>query len=150
MRLLRKIHILTERCEASERRCEIKRIAAERRRREICAEQDATQAKKSGIRQLMALARPQGQLDRAGLFVLQRRLAVLRQQTKDIELQEKKLAQDLVDVEQRLLGIACERQQWRRKHDKYQRWADVQKKRLRLDRLLQEETEMQEIITWKF
>ncbi len=150
MTLSRSIKTLIGRCDASRRRCDRQLASAEQRQRELMSDTAALQQQKESLRQLILLGRPQGQLDRAELFLHQRRLAVMRRQLNELALQEKKLSQQLAVVAAQLLEIRTRRQQWQRQQEKYQQWDHRQRQQLRLVRLRQEETETQELITWKF
>jgi len=147
MTLLIKINQLIGRAQTYRQICEVRLVQVERQRQEISAEISALQVQQNTLRQLLALERPLGQLDRAGLFVRQRRQAVLRRQYHELELQSKKLNQQYLELGERLATIRAEQRQWRRKQDKYQIVVKREKRQLMLTRLRQEETEMQEIIT---
>ncbi|WP_213990322.1 hypothetical protein [Sodalis sp. dw_96] len=149
MTLFHKIKALIGRCDVSRQRCELQLANDERRRKGFIDEITELQQHGEGVRQLIELERPQGQLDRAELFLRQRRLAVLRRQILDMQLQEKKLNEDIEAVSRQMREIQDRRQHWQRQQEKYQRWADRQRQQRRTVRLRQEDIEMQEIITWK-
>lgn len=150
MTLSRSIKTLISRCDASRCRCDRQLVNAEQRQRECLAEIAALQQQNQSLRQLIVLGRPQGQLDRAELFLHQRRLAVMRRQLSELTLEEKKLAQLQETLAAQVLEIRTRRQQWQRQQEKYQQWHRRERQQRRLVRLRQEETEMQELITWKF
>ncbi|QWA10510.1 hypothetical protein GTU79_25455 [Sodalis ligni] len=149
MTLFHKIKTLIGRCDVSRQRCELQLASDERRRQGFIDEITALRRHNEGVRQLIELERPQGQLDRAQLFLRQRRLAVLRRKFHDMQLQEKKLHQEMEELGQQMREMQARRQHWHRQQEKYQRWADRQRQQRRVVRLRQEENEMQEIITWK-
>ncbi len=149
MTLFHKIKTLIGRCDVSRQRCELQLVNDERRRQGFIDEITALQRHNEGVRQLIELERPQGQLDRAQLFSRQRRLAVLRRQILEMQIQEKKLNEDIEAVARQMREIQDRRQHWHRQQEKYQRWADRQRQQRRAKRLRQDEIEMQEIITWK-
>ncbi len=147
MTLLIKINSLIGRAQTHRQTCEVRIAMVERQRKDLAADISALRVQQGNLRQLLELERPQGQLDRAGLFVRQRRLAVLRREFHELELQSKKLNQHYLELGAQLGAIRAEQRQWRRKQDKYQIVAKREKRRLTLTRLRQEETEIQEIIT---
>ncbi|WP_410012233.1 hypothetical protein [Sodalis sp. C49] len=145
---LRNIKVLIGRCDAGLRRCDMRRIAAERQLRENEAQADALGQQKSGLRQLIEQERPSGRLDKARIFLCQHRIAVFRQKIKELEAQEHTLLHKREEFTRQLSDLKAEKQHWQRKHEKYLTWAEKQKKALRLAGLRQDENETQEIITW--
>ncbi len=150
MTLSRSIKTLVSRCDASRRRCDRQLANAEQRQRECLAQIEALQQQNRSLRQLIVLGRPQGQLDRAELFLHQRRVAVMRRQLGEFRVEEKKLTQQLETLVAQLLEIRTRRQQWQRQQEKYEQWDRRERQQRRRARLRQEEMEMQELITWKF
>jgi hypothetical protein len=84
MTLLIKINQLIGRAQTYRQICEVRLVQVERQRQAISAEISALQVQQNTLRQLLALERPLGQLDRAGLFMRQRRQAVLRRQYHEL------------------------------------------------------------------
>jgi len=150
MTLFHKIKTLIGRCDVSRQRCELQLVNDERRRQAFMGEITALQRHNEGMRQLIELERPQGQLDRAQLFLHQRRLAVLRRKIHEMQIQEKKLNQEVEELSRQMREMQARRQHWHRQQEKYQRWADRQRQQRRVIQLRQDEIEMQETITWKF
>ncbi|TKI05082.1 hypothetical protein [Martelella alba] len=149
MTLLHKVNALIERCGTQQRRCDLLLQQGERRRRGLQDEITQLRTQYAATRQLMELERPQGQLDRTRLFLRQRRLAVIRRQLQDMAVREKNLSQDLAEIGRELEDIRCRRRLWQRQQEKYRHWSGRQRQQRMLRRLRQEETEIQEIITWK-
>ncbi len=149
MTLFHNIKTLIDRCDVSRQRCELQLAGDERRRQGFIDEITALQRQNEGMRRLIELERPQGQLDRAQLFLHQRRLAMLRRKIHEMQLQENTLNQDIEELSRQMRETQARWQRWRRKQEKYQRWADRQRQQRRMIRLRQEEIEMQEIVTWK-
>ncbi len=148
MTSLRNIKTLIGRCDASLRRCDMRRITTERQLAENEARASALDRQKTGLRQMIEQERPSGMLDKARIYVCQHRIAVFRQKIKELEVQQHKLLQERGEFSRQIAALKAEKLHWQRKHEKYQTWAEKQKKALRLAGLRQDENETQEIITW--
>lgn len=147
MRLLPKISELMKRSEVNRQRCELRIADLRRQSRDLVDELAALQRQRDEVVQRLACERPRGRLDRSGLFSGQRRLAVLRRQVSEMALRECTLTQQLTELDQRVEAASIEQRRWRRKQDKYQVVVDRERQHLRLTRLHQDETELQEIMT---
>jgi len=147
MTLLPKIRNLMNRSEVNRQRCELRILSLRRQGHEISVKLAELQNQRHRLGEQLTLERPQGQLNRAGLFSGQRRLAVLRRQLNDLALQEQQLNRQQEELNQQAEAAGIEQKHWRSKQDKYRVVMDRERQHVRLTRLRQEETELQEIMT---
>ncbi|OHX10800.1 hypothetical protein [Chromobacterium sphagni] len=150
MSLLVELRALLRRCQAEQRRHLSALAQLAREDRQLEGRQQDIRSQSQGLRQLLHAQRPGGTvLDRGQLFALQRKQAVLRRQLQNLDLQLTQAQEQRLQLEQRREQQAALHRQCLRKEDKYQRWAQSQRRRQRLLRLRLEETEQEEITTWQ-
>jgi hypothetical protein len=80
-------------------------------------------------------------IDRADLFTLQQRQAVLRQQQYQLNFERDRLREEIEALERTQQETRAEMLLLQRKQEKFSHWSDVQKRQLMLQRLQREEAE---------
>ena len=83
-------------------------------------------------------------VDRAALYAVQQRQAVLRQQKYLLEFECDRLRERIETLVQQQCGTKANIQRLQRKQHKFEKWADLQKRERMLVRLRQEESENEE------
>lgn len=83
-------------------------------------------------------------VDRAGLFMLQQRQAVLRQQQYQLNFERDRLREEIEALEKTQHAARIELLDLKRKQEKFSHWAGVQKRRRMLQGLQREESESEE------
>ncbi len=149
MRLLHKIGLLIRHCEQAQSRV-AERIAQQKQR------QSALQASIDGLalqcREIDRLLDGQKLagcvIDRAALFGLQQRQAVLRQQRYQLNFECDRLREQTTALAQEQQSARAEMQSLQRKQNKFQHWSGVQKRLQMLRCLQREDLEIEDRIVW--
>ncbi|ASX26883.1 hypothetical protein [Candidatus Williamhamiltonella defendens] len=149
MSLLNNIVVLLNRCEMHQRRCDIAVFQIKQKEQKLDKKLEEIELKRKHLKTLLYLQKPEGKMNKTGLYAIQRRLAIVRRQLTELDLKEVTIQEKKMEYQKEKEKVMQERQYWLRKSDKYQHWQKVQKKLRLMAQLKQEETEMEEIITCK-
>jgi hypothetical protein len=85
-------------------------------------------------------------IDRADLFMLQQRQAVLRQQQYQLHFERDRLREEIEALEKTQQQTRAEMQMLQRKQQKFEHWSGMQKRQIMLQRLQRDEMESEERI----
>jgi hypothetical protein len=83
-------------------------------------------------------------IDRAALFALQQRQAVLRQQRYQLDFERDRLREESAELEQQQQQARAEMQMLERKQKKFEHWSATQKRQNTLRRLQREDLEIED------
>jgi hypothetical protein len=89
-------------------------------------------------------------IDRADLFMLQQRQAVLRQQQYQLNFEHDRLREEIEALERTQQETRAEMLLLQRKQEKFSHWSGVQKRQLMLQRLQREESENEDRVVVSF
>lgn len=149
MSLLNNIVVLLNRCEMHQRRCDIAVFQIKQKEQKLDKKLEEIELKRKHLKTLLYSQKPEGKMNKTGLYAIQRRLVIVRRQLTELNLKEVPIQEKKMEYQKEKEKVMQERQYWLRKSDKYHHWQKVQKKLRRMAQLKQEETEMEEIITCK-
>jgi hypothetical protein len=149
MKLLDKVGVLIRHTEQMQLRV-TERLAQQERRR--LALQEAIEGLALQWREIERLLQSQKlahcMIDRAALFMLQQRQAVLRQQRYQLDFERDRLREETDALEQEQQKTRAEIQLLVRKQSKFEQWSGVQKRQQMLQRLQREESEIEDCVGW--
>ncbi|MGL5222057.1 MAG: hypothetical protein ACRC8I_04020 [Plesiomonas shigelloides] len=149
MPLFPKLRALQRRSELAQRRCETLLVQLSREDDALCYETEALERQIEGVQQWLDSQQLTGSvLDRNQLFTQLRKQAVLQHQLHNLALQRMQLHEQRQLLASRRTHQQRERQLWLRKEHKYQRWSTRERDQMRLQRLRQDEVELEERALW--
>jgi len=149
MKLPSKLIPLQRRCATNQLRCEVRIAQYQQDLQEIDAQLSGITLEINATLQLLQTHKPQNStLDRAGFFDLLRKQSKVRRQIQQLALQRTNLLEQQTSITTEKDLALKERAFWIRKQDKFQHWLDQYRYKTRLERLLREENDIQEITTW--
>lgn len=149
MNSLNKLRPLQNRCQINQIRCETRMRQYEQKISEVDKKIHGLQAEIKAIHQLLQTQKIKNSiLNRANLFAVLRKQAVLRRQIHILDIQVVELNEKRQGLEKEQEAARMERAFWMHKYDKYQFWIDRYRYKLRLMQLSFEENEIQEVTTW--
>lgn len=150
MLLFPKLGALQRRSELAQRRCETLLVQLSREDDALCNETEALERRIKGVQQLLDSQQVTGSvLSRDQLFTQLRRQAVLQHELNNLALQCLQLHEQRQLLASQRTSQQHERQLWSRKEYKYQSWSTRERYQMRLQRLRQDEVELEERILWK-
>lgn len=145
MRLSARIGILIRHCEHGVRRVAQLLSQQQRQQRALQQKIDDMAEQAAALGALLSGQQLQAQMvNRAALFMQQQRQAVLRQQRYVLDFERERLLEQVAALALQQQTSTAEMHVLQRKQQKFERWADLQKRRRMLDRLQHEEMENEE------
>lgn len=149
MNLPSKLIPLQRRCAANQLRCEVQIALHQKNLRALENELSGIALKIKASLELLQTQKIQNStLNRAEFFALLRKQSKLRRQIQQLHLQHTTLQEKHAEITQQKEQAWQERVFWIRKQDKFQHWIEADKRKTRLERLLREENDIQEMTTW--
>ncbi|WP_157798188.1 hypothetical protein [Aeromonas cavernicola] len=149
MPLFPKLRALQRRSELAQCRCETLLVQLSREDDGLCHEAEALERQIEGVQQWLHSPQVTGVvLNRDQLFAQLRKQAVLQHQLHNLALQRMQLHEQRQLLASRRTRQQRERQLWLRKEHKYQRWSTRERDQMRLQRLRQDEVELEEVALW--
>ncbi|MFP7609863.1 hypothetical protein [Serratia quinivorans] len=150
MSLLRNITLLLANYQHKVSREEQQLRRLNRQIRQVTDELQVLETERQGMKKFLREMLPQREiLSRALLFALQRKQSVVRRRLANIALEEGQQQRRLVEYQQQQAQALVRRKQLFRQTDKYQELQQTEKRKLRAVIARQEESDTEEIITWR-
>lgn len=145
MRLSARIGILIRHCEHGVRRVAQLLSQQQRQQRALQQKIDDMAEQAAALGALLSGQQLQAQMvNRAALFMQQQRQAVLRQQRYLLDFERERLLEQVAALALQQQTSTAEMHVLQRKQQKFEHWADLQRRRRMLDRLQREEMENEE------